>query len=509
MNYDCRRGFCSPGRSDAGLVMKLHILQSLCLTLLLVPTAVLADYQDDIGYRALEEGQKLLSRGAGLRVGQVEAQIGNAYMPDRLNLEFLGKNFWPPGQSGVSGHATMVGLLFYGHDGISPDTSAINMYDSTSFLLGQTGTSLHLGQKAAPSKFNVSVLNNSWIAAFNSNAQNVEAIRRLDFMIKRDDVVEVSSVDNGAGASYPKLLATAYNGIAVGIVEGSSAGPITFDAAGPRAKPDIVVPVNTTSEAAGAVSGAAALIRSEARARNMNISELTTKALLMAGAQHPEDWQRGAPGRADDLTVPLDYRYGAGSLRVDNSFNILVAGKHSQGGSDTGWDAAMAKKKNKFYQFNVADTAGGEGEHPDSFTAILTWNRDIKRSQRGTYSSSLADLEMSLLVKSGRRWVKVSRSDSNFDNVESITLNDIAPGTYRLSVRGNRAEPYSLAWLTSEVDDHGGAANSGPGSASTTLALSTDVSIGAMTPTAVPEPASIALLLVSTMLASRRKRSRA
>ena len=59
---------------------------------------------------------------------------------------------------------------------------------------------------------------------------------------------------------------------------------------------------------------------------------------------------------------------------------------------------------------------------------------------------------MSLLVKSGRKWVKVSRSDSDFDNVESITMNDIAPGTYRLVVRADRPEPYSLAWMTAEED---------------------------------------------------------
>src|SRR5258706_11095733 len=126
----------------------------------------------------------------------------------------------------------------------------------------------------------------------------------------------------------------------------------------------------------------------------------------------------------------------------------------------------MDRKKNKIYTFNVADTSGGEvGDHPDSFTALLTWNRDIKRSVHGTYSGSLADLEMSLLVKSGRKWVKVSRSDSDFDNVESITMNDIAPGTYRLAVRGDRPEPYSLAWMTSEQDDNGGGSNSGPGAA--------------------------------------------
>ena len=319
--------------------------------------------------------------------------------------------------------------------------------------------------------------------------------------------VAVSSVDNGAGSAYPKLLATTYNGIAVGIIggNGSSDGPINFDSRGPRAKPDLVVPVQTTSEAAGAVSGAATLIRSEAKAQQMNVNELTTKALLMAGADKPGDWQRGAPGPADDQTVPLDYRYGAGSLRIDNSFKILVAGQHPQGGSDTGWDNSMARKKNHAYTFNVADDDAG-GDNTEAFTAVLAWNRDIKRTPRGALTSSLADLEMSLLIKTGRKWTKVSRSDSNFDNVETITMADLAPGAYKLIVRGDRPEPYSVAWFTSR-DDHsgdGGGSNSGPGGG---LNITANLSVGGIAPIAVPEPTSLALAFsAAAMLTLRRQK---
>jgi len=487
--------------------MKLHITHSLSLALLLVPTAVLADYQDDIGYRALVDGHQLISSGANLKIGQVEAPIeGGAYMPDRGLLDFLGKHFYPLGLLNSSGHATTVGRMIYGPDGIAPDVSTINVYDSNSFLTGSTG--LAVGQRQAPARFKVSVLNNSWIAAFNSNPQNIDAIRRLDFVINRDDVVVVSSVANGTGSVYPKLLATAYNGISVGILggDGSSGGPIRFDSRGLRAKPDVVVPVDTTSWAAAAVSGAAALIRSEANARQMNVSELTTKALLMAGANRPDDWERGAPGTADDEKVPLDYRYGAGSLRVDHSFDILVSGQHPQGGVDTGWDTAMAKKKNHVYAFNIADDDAG-GDDTEAFTAVLTWNRQIKRSVRGAYSSSMADLEMSLLIKNGRKWARVSRSDSDFDNLETITLNDLAPGAYRLVVRGDRPEPYSVAWFTS-LDDHSGrSSSSGPGGGGL-LEIQATLPVVGLVATAVPEPTVLGLLLsAAAMLARRKKRA--
>jgi hypothetical protein len=234
----------------------------------------------------------------------------------------------------------------------------------------------------------------------------------------------------------------------------------------------------------------------------MKVSEMTTKAILMAGADRPDDWERGAAGTWDDEKVPLDYRYGAGSLRVDNAFDILVGGQHSAGGVSTGWDTGMARKKNKVYTFNIADDDEGEDE-VDAFTAVLTWNRDIKSSRRGTYSASLADLELSLLKKNGTRWSKVSRSDSDYDNVETITLRDLGPGAYRLVLHGDRAEPYSLAWFTSREDDHhgGSSGNSGPGGGDVQMS---SMMSGEVSPSVVPEPAIVCLLL--PLLALRRRR---
>src|SRR5882672_11281344 len=163
----------------------------------------------------------------------------------------------------------------------------------------------------------------------------------------------------------------------------------------------------------------------------------------------------------------------------------------------------MAKKKNHIYSFNVADDDSG-GDDPEGFTAVLAWNRDIKRSPRGTYSSSLANLEMSLLIKNGRRWNRVSRSDSNYDNVETITLSDLAPGAYRLVVKGDRPEPYSLAWFTSD-DHHGGGSNSGPGGGGGEVLITTTLALGGMTAIAVPEPTMLGLLIPAAAMLARRK----
>jgi hypothetical protein len=193
---------------------------------------------------------------------------------------------------------------------------------------------------------------------------------------------------------------------------------------------------------------------------------------------------------------------------VDNSFDILVGGQHSSGGTSTGWDTSIAKKKNHVYQFNILADDGESDDEVDAFTAVLTWNRDIKRSPRGTFGSSMADLEMALLKKNGTRWSRVTRSDSDYDNVESITLSELAPGGYRLVVRGDKPEPYSVAWFTSRDDHrHGGGDNSGSGGGGGDEPQMLSTLSGPIAPTAVPEPTVLALLLpAAAMLAARRQK---
>jgi len=75
------------------------------------------------------------------------------------------------------------------------------------------------------------------------------------------------------------------------------------------------------------------------------VSEADHQGDLMAGRARPDDWTRGDAGTQDDQKSPLDLRYGAGSLRVDNSFDILVFGQHSAVGASTGWDMHGEEEK--------------------------------------------------------------------------------------------------------------------------------------------------------------------
>jgi hypothetical protein len=85
-----------------------------------------------------------------------------------------------------------------------------------------------------------------------------QVIRRTDAMIDRDDILQVV-VTNNEYQNFP-VMPNAYNVIAVGrVVNESSVGPTLLDGPG-RAKPDILAPLHTTSQATPSVSSAVVLL---------------------------------------------------------------------------------------------------------------------------------------------------------------------------------------------------------------------------------------------------------
>ena len=149
----------------------------------------------------------------------------------------------------------------------------------------------------------------------------------------------------------PVLQASGYNSIAVGLTNGnSSIGPTVADGAG-RSKPDLVAPLGVTSFATPVVSAGAALLVQTAAAKIDPAEALaagrteTIKAALLSGATTSQfnglaqPWHRMDNG---GFVEPLDRRFGAGQINIDNSHQILSAPR--QDGTDltrddpTGWD---------------------------------------------------------------------------------------------------------------------------------------------------------------------------
>lgn len=416
--------------------------------------------KDDVEFTALQtQLGASMPTGAGISVSQVEAPDGSGnYRPSTAT--FPTKNFLFPsgGSIAASGHANTVGEYFYGNSSLSPDigvspnrvtTYEVNSYLGSGFLnLSNTG--------ALPSVESNDIQNHSWIGNLNTEAQNVDAMRRIDYAIKRDDFVAVFGLNNGSGTSVPNLMAGAYNGITVGLSNGNhSRGGITLDG-GLRTRPDIVVPTTATSWATPTVGGAAALLMETARGTsglgNADRS-IVVKSLLFTGATRDESEFGGA--WANSPTQPLDVVFGAGELNVLHSHDILVAGENNASAastvSKTGWDLGISNATVPQLYFFDLDTPGSTYE----IAASLVWNRDITvtDTQPGpglnyVFDPTLANLNLRLF--SASEFVlgsEIGASLSEVDNVELVLADALAPGRYAWQVTSNMSGvDYGFSW---------------------------------------------------------------
>lgn len=481
-------------------------ISSLGVALVLAATRpTLASDRDLIGYTVLSARPGALKAdGAGVPVAQVEAfAAGTAdYVPDTALTAFAGKTFTlRSGISSISSHATQVANLYYGSIASpAPDVSNISLFSAQSFLtdLLRSGRS-----RRAPGGVGASVVNNSWIADLTDDAANFDVLHRLDDLINRDDLLIFNAVSNTTTDPFPTLLATSYNGVTVGTLTGSH-GPILYDGAVSRIKPDLVVNTGITSNSSALAAGAGALLRSEAQARGLAAGELATKAILLAGAQRDANWHRGRLSGKDNVAAPLDFQQGAGQLRVDHSFDILTAGQQSAGTSITsagGWDYARTARgtSDATYYLHVDHTLS-------NWSVFLTWNRLIAGLQHsGHYSTAatLANFNLSLYLsrRGGRRLI--AQSDSPGDNVESLTLTDLSPGDYQLILTSDLRSYYGIAWYTDP------SISSAMTPALANFALPSVSGDGAFI-AATPEPTACLLLtpIAIALLARRRRRSR-
>jgi hypothetical protein len=232
---------------------------------------------------------------------QVEAPLPkNLYLPDNGSptSELVGKSIRAKsGPGGYSSHATTVGRNFYGDSSsMAPDIASVDAYRVQDYLSAGYLRTLEVRGPVLehdPPK----VQSHSWVAynlepggGFSSAEVTTDVLRRLDYLIARDDVLSIVGVSNGS--SMPRVLAGSYNAIAVGMSDAqSSVGPMTIDVPG-RSKPDIVAPgkfphgATNTSYAAPKVAAAAAILwQTGAELSDADAVHCETiKAVLLAGA---------------------------------------------------------------------------------------------------------------------------------------------------------------------------------------------------------------------------------
>jgi hypothetical protein len=417
--------------------------------------AMAFDYLDPIGWTALQtQLGAAMPTGAGITVSQVEhLEMGaGGYIPASYDPALAGKTFTiESGPSVASQHATNVAEHLYGSAGVAPGVTQIDNWEVTNW----SSTLLNDGTSLPPAVETQEIENNSWDGGSAGANGDLETLQRFDYMINRDNVVATVAIGNEGNNLVPHLLASNYNGITVGLSNGTANyGLTTIDGSG-RTKPDIVAPEQTSSLATPQVAGTAALLLDEVDNSNWSAAkkadgrnELAIKAILLAGATKDQfpDWSQ-TPQQ------PLDPTYGAGQLSVYNSYYIMAAGEQSAGTvGASGWGLAKtgAPGTDQTYTFTVpAGTTLGE------VSVALTWNAVVTSTATtgfGNLQTSLANLDMYINRVQGSQTTPIDSSVSTVDNVEYLYLKNLGPGTYEVQVTGNQAQvPYALAWDSLDV----------------------------------------------------------
>lgn len=424
-------------------------------------------YKTEIGYlQLIDEYEGTLPTGAGVLVSMVEANASTSstthlFLPDSSS-EFLAGQTITNGSSvsspGVSDHATNMARNFFGSTrSVAFGVTQVTVYEADHYL--NSILNLTPANAGPPDVPTYKVQNHSWVGSFDSSSNNLETLRRLDYLIDTYDTIVPVGLNNASQSDYTELMAQSYNAIAVGRSDaGHIGGPTPFSSYGPgRLKPDIVSSPTATSAATASVSSVATMLyQSATDTANFANADAdaarseTMKAILMAGATKEEfpTWENASP------TQPLDLVYGAGELNVRNSFFIQQGGQFdgaaSAGGTvadDYGWDYGEVNSgQSLFYDLSVPDF------HSDGvLSVVLAWNVEITDTNSGSQFSptqSLANLDLKLWDSTGAPLDAVlATSVSTKDNVEHVYLTGLDAGDYTIEVLSTSGDrDFGLAW---------------------------------------------------------------
>jgi hypothetical protein len=473
--------------------MRASIAQWLGPALLLASAAVHAqDYRNDLGYDDLVDRLgSAVPTGTGVTVMQVEASTGS----DSGNLPiwspvsgstsglFSGAAFdfvtRASGRSAsTSGHAIGVGQLFYGNSALASGISTVHLGNAGDWL---TTDFLRVGTPAPPAITNARIINHSWVGAMSTAAANAEALRRTDWLVQRDNIINVAAV-NGGPTNRP-LLGSSFNSIAVGVTSGNHPrGSYDLSAADPvygagRTRPDVVAPRGATSDATPIVSSLAALLVETGHAGGLTFSNGSTipsaggaiynaeraetiKAAIMAGADR-RTHNLSTTAQIDDYRASeyvtangLDSRYGAGQINVASSHQIIAAGEHEAGSVLCGTATQICAGFDYVEHFG-----GGKGSATQlaySFTATdlhsqlsasLAWNLDVN-DYNSAGGANFRNIGLALYDETAGR--QVGNSVSLIDNTQNLWLSLVSGRQYTLRVFSLQSETfdgsYALAW---------------------------------------------------------------
>ena len=463
-----------------------------------------AGYKDDTGYTKLasELGSKV-PVGRGVQVTLTESMSGEvrAYMPDINKPEFKNKVITdqssPLPLGPYSGHATSVARVFFGKNAMANGITVINCY-STHGWLSKDYLNAH-NRALKPQSIDDRIANHSWIGGVKSGSTILNILKRVDWVVNRDEFMQAVGIKNKASLNSP-MLSGAFNVIAVGKTDGNNGRGSTllnqsYTAGRPR--PHIVTPLSTSSGSTPVVASAIALLvelaqnnpglsndprenfttnRNNNKIYNASRSEVI-KAALMAGAdRHTHNSTKLKDEKLNDIVDyriepnfrtdnGLDIRYGAGQLNIYNSYKIISAGEQNsaqdravnQGEiAPRGFDyhPAFGSKTDTtlaIYKFTT-------NQSPAQLSVSLVWNAKIGQGTVISFPGKATVYNLDLALYKGRDQDKslVMKSASIRDNTENLFVQIEADSDYTIEVsaknEGMEFEwDYAIAWQITEL----------------------------------------------------------
>jgi hypothetical protein len=340
------------------------------------------------------------------------------------------------------------------------------------------------------------VANHSWIGDAGSTS-DADALRRLDWVIETDDMLQVVAHSWDSSNTNP-LLSSAFNVIAVGLstdaVNYGSAAVDSRYVAG-RARPDVVAPADEPSMATARVSSLVALLvqtghGNSALSTDPVVTSYTNRAgLLIRNAERVEVIKAALMAGADRVTHNsssgnlalyrdsthqtangLDQRYGAGQVNIENSYWIIASGE--QNSNEDGGPGSGSATRGFDYDPAFGGSSGSNSvanyplpvsATPQLLTAALVSNLDINGGTANNFNGadSFHDFALSVInITNPNNPVTVFTSQSTIDNTENAWLVVPAGSHYELRVTVGSGAPfyydYGLAWqLLPDADADG------------------------------------------------------
>ena len=288
----------------------------------------------------------------------------------------------------------------------------------------------------------------------------------MDYAVNRDGFLPIVGIynsdfgDQSRPSDIPDTYGSIYNGITVGVSDGTHRyGTTTYDGAG-RTKPEIVAPggipgsnpaTQYTSFATPIVTAAAAFLIDAAGSNAAAKDQLNLKAILLAGADKSisANWDQTS-------TRPIDDVYGAGELDIYQSYFIQQGGQQIAGSTigTHGWNLSnLGNYSSETYVINISS-----GFRLRKLSVIVTWNRKV--AKQGSYfnpsfNPSLPDMNLELTDDSNN--YVVQSSDSTVDNIEHIwrdSGSELEAGSYTLNVATDDSVKYAISWRSELYQDY-------------------------------------------------------